>query len=372
MTRQTRMKSVRALLIDDNQHDRELFARLLTKRGVLSVEPQSYAGDSNLLSLVETKACDVVLVDYQLVEQKLPKPSAPQLGSTVAAFLRERMPNTPVLLITRGSLFRRFGLAGTEDESASFDDIFVKDDVSRSPARYRDEVLAIVRGFARLRRVAPYREWDVLCKLLGASEHETVLLRDAGPLRVPIDNEGWRVQAAARWVRRTLLRYPGILYNGLYAASALGLSETSFRTPAIQKWFEKARYTGPFAPSDGAWWKNRLIDKALSFLAKSGQQTSAVFRFGSTWNACKRASLRLSRCIVDGTSPAECVCHILLKPVKRSNSLPYRPDNRPSVMDEARVSFTAVRESQDFDERLVAPDVTSEVIRGIQRSSKYN
>ncbi|MCL4553096.1 MAG: hypothetical protein M1305_06055, partial [Candidatus Marsarchaeota archaeon] len=45
----------------------------------------------------------------------------------------------------------------------------------------------------------------------------------------------------------------------------------------------------------------------------------------------------------------------LQRPVMRQYSLPIIPDNRPSVMDTARVSFKAVLEN-DFDERWVRED----------------
>jgi len=370
MTRRSGRRSVRAVLIDDNLHDRELYAGLLSKRGVLSVQPLSYVDTPGILAALEREACDVVLVDYQLDEQHSSGSTIPRLGTTFSAYLRERVPDMPILLVTRGSLFTKFGLAGSEDESEAFDDVLVKNEIRRSPITYRDEILKIVSGFERLKSVAPYRGWDALCKLLGATEREQQQLREADPPRVPIDSEGWRVPTAARWIRKTLVRYPGVLYCGLYAASALGLSEASFQTPVIRRWFDGAQYTGPFAPSDGAWWKSRLLERALLFLAKAGQQTTTAHRFCSSWNDGRKTNLRPSRCVVDGSSPAECVCHILQKPVKRSNSLPYRPDNRPRVMDEARVSFKAVRESQEFNETLVAPDVPPGVVRAIQRGSK--
>jgi hypothetical protein len=49
-------------------------------------------------------------------------------------------------------------------------------------------------------------------------------------------------------------------------------------------------------------------------------------------------------CISSGEKPADWVCYILQKPVKREYSLPYHPDQRPAIMDEARVSFRAVKE----------------------------
>jgi len=58
----------------------------------------------------------------------------------------------------------------------------------------------------------------------------------------------------------------------------------------------------------------------------------------------------------DGEPVADAVCYILKEPVKVRNSIRYYPDDRPPVMDEARVSFRAIRESNEFDENLVDED----------------
>lgn len=67
-------------------------------------------------------------------------------------------------------------------------------------------------------------------------------------------------------------------------------------------------------------------------------------------------SLEPAICIYDKTPIADWVCYVLQKPVKQQNSIPYYPDQRPSVMDQARVSFKAIQESNAFDENLVDSD----------------
>jgi hypothetical protein len=73
--------------------------------------------------------------------------------------------------------------------------------------------------------------------------------------------------------------------------------------------------------------------------------------------------------VFSGESPADWVCHILKKPVMIKYSLSYNADDRPTVMDEARVSFEAIRTSNDFDERLVDP-LGRELIADIRRMPK--
>ncbi len=66
-----------------------------------------------------------------------------------------------------------------------------------------------------------------------------------------------------------------------------------------------------------------------------------------------KIELKLAKCVWDGKPLADQVCYLSHQPVKTQNSLRYYPDNRPSTMDKARVSFRAIRESDDFDEELL-------------------
>jgi hypothetical protein len=60
-------------------------------------------------------------------------------------------------------------------------------------------------------------------------------------------------------------------------------------------------------------------------------------------------------CVWDRTPIADRVCYILRQPVKLRNSLRYHPDRRPDVMDDARVSFRAIREAEEFNEAYLDP-----------------
>jgi hypothetical protein len=60
-----------------------------------------------------------------------------------------------------------------------------------------------------------------------------------------------------------------------------------------------------------------------------------------------------ANCVWDHTPIADWVCFVMKQPVKIKHSLRYYPDNRPSVMDDARVSFRAIQRSTEFDEKLL-------------------
>jgi hypothetical protein len=97
----------------------------------------------------------------------------------------------------------------------------------------------------------------------------------------------------------------------------------------------------------------------------AGMSGACLHGFASAWTKHSGSGLELSTCVHSQKQPAECVCYVLSKPVKREFSLPYWPDNRPVVMDEARVSFKAIRESNEFKEEYVAPDASA-LVRPIQ------
>jgi hypothetical protein len=60
---------------------------------------------------------------------------------------------------------------------------------------------------------------------------------------------------------------------------------------------------------------------------------------------------------------------VLRKPVKREFSLPYHPDSRPAVMDEARVSYKAIRESNDVFEEFF-DEQHRQLVRKIQDAAE--
>jgi hypothetical protein len=146
-----------------------------------------------------------------------------------------------------------------------------------------------------------------------------------------------------------VLEFPGILYDPIHAATRLGISEESFQTGKVQELFEPARYTGIFNPLEGRWWQGRLLRIAqdLALEAEVKGPTRQVFaeafkkKFGS--------ELSPAICVWDHTPIADWVCYVLRQPVKMKNSLRYHPDRRPDVMDDARVSFRAIRDREEFD-----------------------
>lgn len=357
-------RAMRGLMIDDTQKDLDLYCKYLNEGGSLDVEPAQYQGVDAGLAALLSKPYDFFLVDYELIKGKPRGDLRPALGSTLSAFLRERYEAAPILLVTRGRLFGSDAFSRATDLGEAFDEVLLKERIQAETGAVQKEIATLVAGFRSLTRQRS-RGWKTLCEVLGTHHSESDKLWAAGPPQLETGGSTWRVSPAARWIRKVLLRHPGVLYDPLHASVMLGISEESFRKRAVQKHFRMAKYAGPFCPEDGRWWRGRLVPLAFPVLEKAELSPAQLHSFGDAWNRKHQSKLEPSVCVSSSESPAECVCYVLKEPVRRESSLPYQPDNRPHVMDEARVSFKAIRESDDFLEELIAPDSRC-LVAGIQ------
>ncbi len=341
-----------AYYVDDVAIDREKFARRLSG-GALVVRPASPPEQLNIEPIIRTRP-DILLIDYELTKPESGRIPAPYQGGTLASRIRESFPDHPVVLLTRESLLTRREYRQIKDVMQIFDDVIYKGDIEEDPASARSMLVSLAGGFAQLRK-ARAKSWKSLLRLLNAPPEAEDALRRAGP---PLTSGGpssaavWRVQEAARWIRRIALAYPGILYDKLHSATALGINVESFDAPKVHKLFAPARYRGLFEPVEGRWWRVRVYEVAQRVIAAAKSSGPANAVFADAYKKRAGTQLKPARCIYSKTIPADWVCYILQKPVKRQYSLSYHPDDRPAVMDEARVSFKAIREDNRVMDEL--------------------
>jgi len=237
--------------------------------------------------------------------------------------------------------------------------IVYKNEIIRNPAEVRARIVALIRGFQDLKTVVG-QEWKSVLELMEANEQEASLLREASP---PLEGKKWNVPQVARWIRNVVMGYPGILYDALATATRLGISEEAFRSSRVQKLVEPAKYTGVFGTYKERWWRSRVFNIAQSLMLEQGLRGPVFQKFAEAFDVRFGTVLEPAICIYDGTPIADWVCYIYGEPVKQRNSIPYYPDSRPAVMDQARVSFKAVQESNDFDESLVDSDSYETVVK---------
>jgi hypothetical protein len=298
---------------------------------------------------------DLFLVDQDLI-------TVNYYGSTLVAEIRSQFPEHPIVIITRRSVLRNLGTEKSRqlvEEIQTFDDLILKDVVEDKPVDMQQRLIALSEGFRILREIEN-KNWGHLVEALKADEEEEDLLREAAPpLPKPSaiysdeHKTGWTVTGAAHWVKNVIIEYPGILYDSLHAATRLGISEESFKNEVVQRELEGSRYDGIFAPFEGRWWKRRLLGIAQEFIAEQNLNGPINQNFAQAFNLKYQISLEPSRCVWDGMPLADQICFVLQAPVKTEHSFRYYPDNRPGVMDPARVSFRAIQESEGFDEDLI-------------------
>ncbi len=309
------------------------------------------------ISVLMNIQADLFLIDYELVRAQPDGTRAAYQGSTLATELRLRFPECPIALITRGAILD--GLSDSARRQLTtqkqlWDAIILKSDIDERVEEVRSLLITLVDGFRAL-SACEDRGWRSLIALMDANDEEAALLQEAAP---PLDDGTWTVTDAAGWVRNTVLRYPGILYDAVNAATRLGISEEAFRQDSVQELLLPAKYSGMLAPFHGCWWKDRLFGVAIDLVKSERVEGPLNQVFRRAFEARFHQDLEPAVCVWDRTPVANWVCHILRKPVKLSHSLAYYPDSRPAVMDEARVSFRAIRESKEFDEELLDAEGT--------------
>lgn len=338
--------------VDDQERDAERYRERLSRAEGFQCQLFPPPRFEKLADLV-AKEPNLFLIDVEL--DRLQSDGTTKVaygGLALAAEIRMRWPDCPIVLITRQSILNDLGPTTRRqvvDRTPSSDEMILKEDLDDDLDATRRLLISIAKGFQGLRSIGS-KSWDSLAQAMGATEDESLVLREAAP---PLQQGQWIVSEAAEWIRKVVLRFPGIVYDPIHAATRLGISLESFQDDRAQDLLVPARYTGVFAPTEGRWWKDRLLEMAMKLASEHGLNGPVNRSFSEVVSRTSDFKPSEAVCVWDPTSLADWVCYILRKPVKMKNSLRYYPDSRPSVMDNARVSFRAVRESPEFDEQLL-------------------
>lgn len=350
---------IRVNFIDEVREDGERYQSLLANGGHLDVHFFLPSPELNLDRLTQPPP-DLFLVDYELDKVQDDGTEAGYLGGTLATAIRERLPEYPIVLITRRNLVVWQNSRRIVEASQTFDDVVYKGDIDEDPAYIIKKLTLIAEGF-RILRESEKKDWKALLTVLGATEDEGRLLREAAP--PPSD---WQVLEAARWIQRVVLTYPGILYDPLHAATLLGIERVAFLDERVQRLVDGAKYCGIFAAPEGRWWRMRLIAAAQELISEENIEGAINHAFPKAFQKRYEEELAPAKCIHSGATPADWVCYILNEPVKMEYSLVYHPDTRPAVMDDARVSFKAIRESNEVHDELFDAE-SARLLEGIRK-----
>jgi len=294
---------------------------------------------------------ELILVDFDL---SIPDAEGKVIGIsgvTLSTELRQKFPEIPIVLFTRKSVFKIQVYSDIKQTLSSIDEIIYKNDLFKPDKPFLENLYELAIGFKKLRE-SESKMWDDLLKIVKAPERDYEKLKRANPPLPSGKRSVWSVSEAANWIQKILINYPGILYNSIHSATFLGISEKAFLAYDVQDFFKEAKYSGIFKHPEGRWWKSKLLEIATSQLEDDELSLPVRKGFPIAWERINNTTIEKSKCISSGESPAEWVCYILKKPVMIKDSLAYNPDSRPSVMDEARVSFKAIRTSNEVNDEL--------------------
>ena len=315
--------------------------------GVAGFEVSYLAPPSDLRQGLDSSSPQLFLIDWE--------PNGRQNalrrgyhGGMLAQWLREEFEHTPIILASRNGKSKHWRRVNPY----LFDAEVSPDEMIEKPESVVAKCVNLITSYQKL--VQAEKTWSGLMDALGVeSEDEQEQIAEATPpLLKQNGNTTWLLSEITAWVQEVLLAYPGILYDPLHAASYLGIDVVEFLQPDVQEAIKDARYTGVLAPPEGRWWKDRLVSAALDVMVDAGMSGILLHRsFPEAFAQVHDCPLQLSECVYSKKKPAPRVCYVLKKPVRIEYSLVYQPDSRPTVMDDARVSFTAIRTSdQVFDE----------------------
>jgi hypothetical protein len=346
---------------DDDPEDLPKYASMLKEKLGSEIIQSKPPPDLNLEYLPQD--VDMLVVDYDLAQKQEGGKPAPYKGGTLAALLRERYPDAPIVILSRPMVFHDLGIS--PDQLVAADTWFFKHEFVEN-TQVASSMLSLKSGFAEIRST-PTRDWAAIRALLKANDDEIDVLKEAGPHFVTKDDAPpvWTPHDLAAWIRKIVLNYPGVVYSPLFASTTLGVEVGEFLSADVQSIFREARYDGVFSGQMPQWWAGRLVRGAKNLISASKVQLPLIPGFLKAFTAVYNRSLKQAVCISSGESPADSVCYIFGAPVMRKHSLEYYPDNRPSIMEPARVSFRAIREKNSFKEEFLT-DSGREVLGRIQ------
>jgi hypothetical protein len=334
------------LYVDDETDEPERKRGRIARSPRLTCELVQPPSLDDELGTFLNKRADLYLIDQDLSERR------GYLGTGLVGHIRSTKPDVPIVLLSRSSVLEK-RLPGRSARSVErlhvVDYLLLKGDLNEHLERVQATLIGLAEGYAELRNAGHGGSGISLGDLLGASEEEFDELRETSP---PVGDERRIPFAVARWIRHTLFEYPGPLLDALHAATLLGITRDAFESPAVQTHFAGARYQGLFDPPEGRWWKRRLLRTATA-LCHGADRRGAVRQQLRFALGAPDQPLPAPTCVWDGSEGAEAVCYIEERPVKLAHSLRYYPDQRPALMDPARVSYRAIRTSADFDEELL-------------------
>ena len=184
-------------------------------------------------------------------------------GSTAATAIHEKWPECPIISITAVDLRNDVDTRQRSAYENMFRDYRISD--------HYLTIQSIAIGFKNLKRKRP-ENLDALLDHFGCPIEDRERMKKILPIEIKEDknfkDESFIIEVY-RWFSTVLIERPGFLYNKIWAATYLGLSEKGF--DSVKKLLEPAKYTGIFSdPSNERWWKSHLTEIVAEKTGKVG------------------------------------------------------------------------------------------------------
>lgn len=369
---------IRILYIEDEKSEIKKFTKLFSK--IPSINFSAITPSEIEIYFEENKENlpDLFLVDYRLNLKKIPGIPFDLYGASICSYIRERIPNYPIILATQYPNIEKSILN-------LFDYKLHKNYILKNPNKVSKILVELSKNYRLLRETKKRNRMNLfsLMKTKNTIE-EDLLIETTPPLSIRdllyvfkgienIDEKTYRfnefnIVEVTKWILETLFHYPGILYNSMYSAALLGLSHESFLKSGVQEFFNKAKYTGIYSKIEERWWKNRLETIAYEYL-KEKEVNLDLNEFLTTFSKDKKLDLKPSKCIGCNKTIANTICYILNEPTRTDHSIRYFPDDRPAIMEIARVSYKAILEGKDFTPDFVDKD-DSKIVESVESIMK--
>lgn len=340
--------TLNAILLDDNEDDRETFRRL-ERYGlpVKATAPPSLSGLEDIVSAVHEGDYDLVLVDF-LLDQEAPEPEevATYRGSAPAALLKDRCPQVPVVLVTTENRYHQY-LEHRSQLGSLFDLYLPKSRVRTQEDRQivADELRDLALGFRRLTSIATCEDsnerWGKLQDALAATDEELRCVREVWPNELPDS-----VSELAQWLLKGLLKCSGPLRDETETAVMIGVTGATMKDEAMRAWAETAEYTGVFSKICQRWWSGRLLDALEDSLGElafgpSGERASALAE-----NVVLQEPF-VARCSWCEEPSVHRVCWICGDPVDATHHLRIGRSQQPSWALPEVVCFRCIETGED-------------------------
>ena len=340
---------LKILFLDDSNTELDKYKYLFDRNSFAKEHFDFYTLQINSLDLSHIKLDfrpDLILIDF-----RFDLPGGEETfydGYSLSTSLRNLYNDIPLIIFTRKDIFniQRF----PKNIIEIVDDIFYKTDFNQRENDYYIAIHSLATGYKSLIGIED-KNWDSLLTVLNSPKEDEINLLGS---KKPIMNQGkWSVIDSANWIRKILLRFPGILYDELHASTFLGISVKAFKE--LQERFNDATYTGIFQTNNKYYWKSILRNISIDLMNSQTINLPINIGFPQAYEKSSGRKVEPSRCVYSSEPNAERVCYVLKMPVKTKYSFTYNIDDRPDVMDPARVSWKAIQTTDEVIEDYLNP-----------------